>query len=65
MLRSCPAHPDQEEGARQATVSARSIDEWARKRMIPYLQIGPQFYLYDFEAVRSALRKHYQVDAAS
>jgi hypothetical protein len=33
--------------------------------MIPYLQIGPQFYLYDFEAVRSALRKHYQVDAAS
>jgi hypothetical protein len=51
--------------AQRLSVSPRTIDEWARKRMIPYLQISPRFYLYDFEAVLVALRKHYQVDAAN
>ena len=32
--------------------------------MIPYIQITPRFYLYDFEAVLAAIRKHYKVDAA-
>ena len=50
--------------AKRLSVSPRTIDEWARKRKIPYLQISPRFYLYDFEAVLAALRKLYQVDAA-
>ena len=46
------------------SVSTRSFDTWVGKRMIPYIQITPRFYLYDFEAVLAAVRKHYQVDAA-
>jgi DNA-binding transcriptional MerR regulator len=51
--------------AKRLSVSPRTIDSWAAKRMIPYLQVSPRFYLYDFEAVLAALRKHYQVDAAT
>jgi len=50
--------------AKRLSVSTRSIDTWVGKRMIPYIQITPRFYLYDFEAVLDAVRKHYQVDAA-
>lgn len=49
--------------AKRLSVSPRTIDEWARKRKIPYLQISPRFYLYDFEAVLAALRTQYQVEA--
>ncbi len=34
------------------------------KRLIPYIQITSRFYLYEFDAVLVAIRKHYQVDAA-
>ena len=51
--------------AKRLSVSTRTIDEWVRTRKIPHLQISPRFYLYDFEAVLTALRKHYQVDARS
>ena len=50
--------------AKRLSVSTRTIDTWVGKRMIPYIQITPRFYLYDFEAVLTAVRKHYQVDAA-
>ena len=50
--------------AKRLSVSTRSIDTWVGKRMIPYIQITPRFYLYDFEAVLAAIRKHYQVDVA-
>jgi predicted site-specific integrase-resolvase len=48
--------------AKRLSVSPRTIDEWARKRKIPYLQISPRFYLYDFNAVLEALKKHYQIE---
>ena len=51
--------------AKRLSVSPRTIDEWVRKRQIPYFQIGPRFYLYDFEAVLAVLRKLYHVDARS
>jgi hypothetical protein len=51
--------------AARLSVSPRTIDEWARKRKIPYLQISDRFYLYEFNAVLAALKKHYQVDARS
>ena len=50
--------------ARRLSVSTRSIDTWVGKRMIPYIQTTPRFYLYDSEPVLAAVRKHYQVDAA-
>lgn len=47
------------------SVSPRTIDEWARKRKIPYLQISDRFYLYEFEAVLAALKRNYQVETRS
>jgi predicted DNA-binding transcriptional regulator AlpA len=49
--------------AKRLSVSTRTIDEWVRKRMIPYLHISPRFYLYDYDAVLASLRKQYQVDS--
>ena len=51
--------------AKRLSVSTRSIDTWVAKRVIPYIQITPRFYLFEFEAVLAALKKLYQVDARS
>ncbi len=51
--------------AKRLSVSTRSIDGWVSKRVIPYIQITPRFYLYEFDAVLAALKKLYQVDARS
>lgn len=71
------SEPVQEAGAVQPTlikkkelamrlsVSTRSVDGWVAKRVIPYIQITPRFYLYEFDAVLAALKKLYQVDALS
>ena len=62
---AAPALIKKKELAKRISVSPRTIDNWAAKRMIPFLQVSPRFYLYDFEAVLAALRKHYQVDTLS
>ncbi len=51
--------------AKRLSVSTRTVDEWARKRIIPYLHLGPRFYLYDYDAVLAALRKQYQVEVTA
>jgi hypothetical protein len=51
--------------AKRLSVSTRSIDTWVAKRVIPYIQITPRFYLFEFEAVLAALKKNYQVDSLS
>lgn len=48
--------------ARRLSVSTRTIDDWIAKRIIPYIKISPRFYLYDFESVLAALKKHYEVE---
>lgn len=60
-----PTLVKKKELAKRLSVSPRTIDSWAAKRMIPYLQVSPRFYLYDFEAVLAALRKQYQVESVS
>ena len=60
-----PTLVKKKELAKRLSVSPRTIDSWAAKRMIPYLQVSPRFYLYDFEAVLAALRKQYQVEPVS
>ncbi len=62
-LNNSPTLIKKKELAKRLSVSPRTIDEWVRNRKIPYLQISPRFYLYDFEAVLAVLRKLYQVDA--
>ena len=48
--------------AKRLSVSTRTIDAWVGKRLIPYIQVTPRFYLYEFDAVLAAIRKRYQVD---
>ncbi len=48
--------------AKRLSVSTRTIDNWVAKRTIPFIRVGPRFYLYDFEAVLAAIRKHYEVE---
>ena len=48
--------------AKRLSVSTRTIDGWVANRVIPYIQITPRFYLYEFDAVLAAIRQHYQVD---
>ena len=49
--------------AKRLSVSPRTIDNWVAKRTIPFIRVGPRFYLYDFEAVLAAIRKHYEIEA--
>jgi hypothetical protein len=51
--------------ARRLSVSPRTIEEWSRKRLIPYIHAGNRFYLYEFDAVLAALKKHYQIEAVT
>ena len=39
-----------------------TIDNWMAKRLIPYIQVTPRFYLYEFDAVLEAIKKHYQIE---
>ena len=48
--------------AKRLSVSPRSIDGWVSKRVIPYIQITPRFYPFEFDAVLAALKKLYQVE---
>ena len=48
--------------AKRLSVSPRTIDNWVAKRIIPFIRVGPRFYLYDFEAVLSAIKKHYEIE---
>ena len=60
-----PTLVKKKELAKRLSVSTRSVDGWVAKRVIPYIQITPRFYLYEFDAVLAALKKHYQVEALS
>jgi len=51
--------------AKRLSVSTRTIDNWVGKRLIPYIQITSRFYLYEFDAVLAAIRKHYQIEPVS
>jgi hypothetical protein len=51
--------------AKRLSVSTRTVDNWMAKRLIPYIQVTPRFYLYEFDAVLTALKKHYGIEAAT
>ena len=48
--------------AKRLSVSTRTVDTWLAKRLIPYIQVTPRFYLYEFDAVLEAIKKHYQIE---
>jgi len=51
-----------QELAKRLAVSTRTIDNWLAKRLIPYIQVSPRFYLFEFDAVLAALKKQYGVE---
>ncbi|MEI6656223.1 MAG: hypothetical protein WCP45_15785 [Verrucomicrobiota bacterium] len=51
--------------AKRMSISTRTLDNWMAKRLIPYIQVSPRFYLYDYDEVLAAIRKHYQVEPVS
>jgi excisionase family DNA binding protein len=57
-----PALIKKKELAKRLSVSARTIDTWVAKRLIPYFQITSRLYLFECDAVLAAIRKHYQVE---
>jgi excisionase family DNA binding protein len=59
-----PSLIKKKELAKRLSVSPRTIDEWSRRRMIPFIAVTSRLYLYEFEAVLAALKKKYQIDAA-
>ncbi len=52
------------EVARALGVSARTVDNWVARRVIPYVAVSPRMHLFDLEEVKSALREKYGVSAA-
>lgn len=57
-----PAVIRKQELARRLSVSTRTIDNWMAKRLIPYIQVSPRFYLFEFDVVLDALKKHYGIE---
>ena len=51
--------------AKRLSISTRTLDNWMAERLIPYIQVSPRFYLYDYDEVLAAIRKHYQVEPVS
>ena len=44
-------------------VSDRTIDVWVAQRLIPYIAVSPRLHLFDGEAVKSALKAKFGVNA--
>jgi hypothetical protein len=49
--------------ARRLSVSPSTVDCWVARREIPFIQVTPRLYLYDFNEVLAAIRKKYQIAA--
>jgi hypothetical protein len=49
--------------AKRLSVSPRTIDTWMMKRLIPYIQVTSRFHLFEFDAVITALKKQYGIEA--
>lgn len=52
------------EVAKAFGVSARTVDNWVARRMIPYIAVSPRMHLFDLEEVRTALRERFGVCAS-
>jgi predicted site-specific integrase-resolvase len=51
-----------EELARRLSVSARTIDNWLCKRLIPVIATSQRMHLFDLEEVRAALEKRFKIE---
>ena len=52
------------EAAKALGVSARTLDNWVARRIIPYVAVSPRMHLFDLEAVKAALQGRFEERAA-
>jgi excisionase family DNA binding protein len=52
------------EVAKALGVSARTLDKWVARRIIPYVAVSPRMHLFDLAEVKAALREKFGVSAA-
>lgn len=57
-----PVYLKKKELARRLSVSPRTIEEWAQRRMIPHLAVSPRLNLYNYDEVLAVLEKRYKVE---
>ncbi len=48
--------------ARALGVSARTVDNWLARRIIPYIAVSPRMNLFDVVAVKAALKDQFGVE---
>ncbi|MBU6178013.1 MAG: hypothetical protein KGR69_00050 [Verrucomicrobia bacterium] len=58
-----PVFVKKTEPAKALGVSARTLDNWVARRIIPYVAVSPRMHLFDLEAVKAALRDRFEVRA--
>lgn len=58
-----PVFVKKTEAAKALGVSARTLDNWVARRIIPYVAVSPRMHLFDLEAVKAALRDRFEVGA--
>jgi len=58
-----PVFVKKAEAAKALGVSARTLDNWVARRIIPYVAVSPRMHLFDLEAVKAALRDRFEVRA--
>jgi len=58
-----PVFVKKTEAAKALGVSARTLDNWVARRIIPYVAVSPRMHLFDLEAVKAALRDRFEVRA--
>ena len=59
-----PVFVKKTEAAKALGVSARTLDNWVARRIIPYVAVSPRMHLFDLEAVKAALQGRFEVRAA-
>ena len=58
-----PAYVRKAELAKMLSVSPRTIDNWLSRRLIPVIATSQRLHLFDFVAVKVALRERFEVPA--
>lgn len=50
-----------QELAKRLSVSPRKIDDWVKKRSIPFIQFSPGFNRFEIEAVLETIREKFLI----
>jgi len=48
--------------AKRFGVSPRTVDNWVKRRLIPYIALSSRLHLFDPEAIQQAIERRYTVN---